>query len=150
RDVAQTIYERLFFYVFQLLSSAGQKRLIADDLRTQLGLPVLSAGDQQLSDKVRGLLSEIELRVTTLEEVFKQQQHAIQQMDSQLQVISQQVGVSTAIDYSFGLPQLDMPPLVEPLVRRQPAVSWYIEQLGMRTWCALHAEVGRGKTCLLR
>lgn len=149
-NAVDAIYERLFLYVFRLLSRPERKQLTVDDLGAQLRLPTLSPADQQLSDNLRILLCEIETRVAALEEGFKQQQQTNQQMDSQLHALEEQVGLTVAVDYAFRLPQLDLPPLAEPVVRRQAVVSRYIEQFELIAWCALYAEIGRGKTSLSR
>lgn len=149
-ESAQAIYERLFFYVFNLLANAGRKRLGIDDLQTQLRLPALSAADQRLSENLTILLSEIETRVAALEEDLKLQRQSIQKMDSQLQSLALQVGANVAVDYALGSAQLDLPPLADHTVRRQAVVSRYVELLRSKTWCALHGQVGRGKSYLLR
>jgi hypothetical protein len=113
-EAAQAIYERLFFYVFNLLANAGRKRLGIDDLQIQLGLPALSAADQRLSENLTILLSEIETRVAALEEDLKLQQQSIQQMDSQLQSLTLQVGANVAVDYAFGSAQTGPSPISRP------------------------------------
>src|SRR6185503_5517604 len=152
-NTVEALYERLFFYVFNLLSLPGVKRLTMSDLRTQLELHAFTAPEQQLFDKVKSILneiSELSARVGALEDGFERQQQKIKQIESGFDSLTDNLGVSVAVTYQSPMPQLDMPILSEQLVKRERLVSQYLDRLTIRTWLAMYGEIGRGTSYLLR
>jgi hypothetical protein len=149
-SAVESIYQRLFFYVFNLLSQPLIKRLAASDLQTQLDLQALGVKEQQLFDRLQPVLAQIDERVSVLEEEFTQQQRSLRQVELGLSSLTQDLDERLAFEYDPALPQLDMPVLPVPCVSREVPVARLVDSLGRKTWVALYGEVGRGKTCLVR
>jgi hypothetical protein len=149
-SAVESIYLRLFFYVFNLLSQPSIKRLAAADLNAQVSLQNLGAEEQQVFDRLQPILSDIGKRISALEEESEQQQRKLWEFGLALRSLRQDLDVRLAFEYDPVLPQLDMPVLPVPCVSRQVPVARFVDYLKYRAWVALHGEVGRGKTCLLR
>lgn len=147
---AMPVYQRLFLFVFKLLSIPGKKHLNNDDLRMQLSLPALTELDQELLSNIRSLFVELAARVTALEKIVDIQKQSIASLDSKVQSIVERSGVDVRVSYSLVPIQLDLPPIVPPVIPRRETVSFYSEVVKTKTWCALYGEVGCGKTYLAR
>ena len=71
-DIAETIdvdllYQRLFMYVFKLLTNSSAKKLDIGILKAQGLLPALNAQDQTISFLISELLDSLQGRVSALE-----------------------------------------------------------------------------------
>ena len=138
---AEDQYQRLFLYIFKLLSQPGLKRLTVEDRAFQLSLPPLSERDRELLDSVIIRILRLEARVDVVES-------SLSQLNSQVQRLAQEKGINAAIDYTVTTPILDVPPLVEQLSRREKIVSELSVILANHTWLAIYGSAGSGKTQL--
>lgn len=138
---AEEQYQRLFLYVFKLLSQPGIKRLTVEDRATQLSLPPLSEQDRELLDSVIVRICRLEARVDVVE-------LSLLQLNSQVQRLAQDKGIDAAIDYTVATPILDVPPSVEHLSRREKVINELKTILGNHTWIAVYGSTGSGKTQL--
>ena len=135
---AETLYERLFLFVFKTLSIPGPKRLNQATLELEARRKTPRAEDQQILVVIRSLLRSLEERVETLE---------IQHREM-LEILTQsKVGEI----YSGSKPDIivDAPPLVDKAVPREGAVLTLLDILKSRTWCGLVGPSSSGKTQLL-
>lgn len=161
---ARTQYERLFLYVFKLLSKPGQKWLTIESLQEQLTLPDLTDDDRTLFAHVQSQLLNLENRVGIVEEKLVQQAHNVLEHEARLQEHSAVLGIAQAqvqhllhmhgldptFTFSFTAPSLDVPydTLVLHLSRREESIENLITVTANHTWTAISGGVGTGKTHL--
>lgn len=137
---AETQYQRLFLYVFKLLSTPGPKRLTSDERDHQLTLPTLNATDHNLLASVVAKVCALESRVSELE-------HGLTNIQLQVQQVALGYTAPTIID--TGLPLiLDVPPPVALLSHRRNTVQNLLQEVMSCTWTALYGGAGQGKTHL--
>lgn len=142
QDEAETIYQRLFLYIFKLLSTGGLKRLKMDQLTIQINLPTLSQSDRTILERLKILFVELKERVDVLESIVQQQQ-------VQVQHLARQMGFNASINYSIYHPFVgDIPPLVDHVINRKDIVNKYLYFMDKGTWVALFGDLGCGKTQL--
>ncbi|RUS94452.1 hypothetical protein DSM106972_093470 [Dulcicalothrix desertica PCC 7102] len=148
---AEQLYQRLFLYVFKLLSQPSIKQLAIQDLIEQLSLPTLSENDHKLLNRLCNLesqVSSLKPRVSSLEQGLIQLQNVILPVSNQLQQELQQQGIDVAISYIFQPPDLSIPPMVEQLSRRVETVTTLARVYDSFTWLAIYGISGSGKTHL--
>lgn len=142
QDEAEIIYQRLFLYIFKLLSTDGLKRLTINQLTTQINLPTLSQSDRTILERLKIVFIELRERVEALESIVQKQQ-------AQVQHLARQVGFNASINYSIYQPFVgDIPPLVDHVINRKDIVSKYLGFMDKGTWVALFGDLGCGKTQL--
>jgi hypothetical protein len=145
---AKQQYQRLFLYVFKLLTRPDLKRLTFDDLLAQLSLPTLSESDRALLGTLTRRLDELEARVSSLERRVTEHSAAIVSVESRVNAITKAQGIQAAIDFTTVNPLLDLPPLVNLLSHRKTTVDATSNHLKTHTWLALVGSAGVGKTQL--
>jgi len=144
---AENLYYRLFFHVTQVLSHKGVKRLRVEDLEAHALTPSLWETEMVGANNVRQILLELDARVTSLEEGHAIHEAKLTVIDAQLQSIMKSANPSDA-KYSSDYVQLDMPPLIEPIVSRSALRTRITEQLGVDNWYQVYGDIGSGKTQL--
>lgn len=107
-EEANAIGERLFVYVFRLLSQRGLKTLTLADLERTLNHPTLPAADRLLLRTVAMVLGEVEARVGSVE-------RALPELRDRLDSLARQKGIEAAVEYTIATPDL------EPQRGRAPA-----------------------------
>ena len=92
---AKEQYQRLFLYVFKLLSQPNIKQLTVEERTHQLSLPTLSKKDHNLLQNLIFSVLNLESRVGTLEQDFTQLRDAFASQVNDLQPLRRQyVGIS--------------------------------------------------------
>lgn len=145
---AQEQYQRLFLYVFKLLSKRGSKQLTVDNLTYQLSLPTLSESDRQLLNNLSCWIQAIESRVVTLEQGLSQTNQAIILVNTEVKRLAREQGIDASIRYTLATPILNVPPSVTHLSNRTEIVNNLTNSLSNYTWVAIHGSAGTGKTQL--
>jgi hypothetical protein len=142
---AETLFERLFLYVFKRLCQDGLKRLTPEELSEQLKLPNLSVSDEA----VLGIVREFRGRLLELEQQVVRDNAVLKALSSQV------TGLITSFGSSFRyvqpIPSLDAPVLVDPAIPRSAVVAVVMGELSTGRWVSIVGEPGCGKTqlCLL-
>lgn len=166
-EQAHAYYERLFLYIFKLLSQSGQKQLTVDALQQQLSLPYLSDHDRNLVARINSRLAEFENRLGEVEEQIAQQSQDVAEHGTKLQEQRAQVtaltlaqaqvqqflhaqGFDATFTLSLAPPLLDVPSdlLVAHLSDREETVAEMIALLVHTNWLAISGGIGTGKTHL--
>ncbi|MEG4418116.1 hypothetical protein QUA70_05845 [Microcoleus sp. LAD1_D5] len=146
---AKEQYQRLFLYVFKLLSQPDIKQLTVEERTHQLSLPTLSDRDHNLLQNLIVNVLNLESRVGTLEQNFTQLPDAIaSQVNDQVQRLIQQQGVDVAINYFPTPPNISIPLLAENLSHREQTVKSIISIFNDYSWIAIDGMAGAGKTHL--
>ncbi|MEG4940748.1 hypothetical protein [Microcoleus sp. F4-D5] len=146
---AKEQYQRLFLYVFKLLSQPDIKQLTVEERTHQLSLPTLSERDHNLLQNLIVSLLNLESRVGTLEQNFTQLPDAIaSQVNDQVQRLIQQQGLDVAINYFPTPPIISIPLLAENLSHREQTVKSIISIFNDYSWIAIDGMAGAGKTHL--
>jgi hypothetical protein len=145
---AQAVYERLFLYVFKMLTQRGAKRLTRDALIAQLAQPALSGAVAQLLAGLKARVSEVERRVAAMEGTVAEYGTALAQVSADLERLVRPDGPLGVVRYAIEAPVLDIPPLAERRSEREGTVDQLAGIAAERTWLALHGSAGTGKTQL--
>jgi hypothetical protein len=139
---ARQQYERLFFFVFQLLSQEGHKSISLPMLREQLALPALNLEDQARLNALTAGLDALSRRVEVLEGAISSQGAQLSQLVERATRTDEIVALHMAVD----VPSLEIPPSVSPVSERARAAEYLLESVRGRTWTMLHGGIGWGKT----
>jgi len=137
---AQQKYERLFLYVFKLLSLPGLKRLCLEDRDRELALPVLGESDSKLL--------EVVAQVRALSERMSATEQDVSRLKEDIQQLARKSGIDVTVTYALETPVLSMPPAVATAAPRVSAVKEIREGLVGSAWLNLHGGTGTGKTQL--
>lgn len=146
-NTARAVYERLFLFVFKLLTQRGPKRLTADLLREQLALPRLSREDDALRCGLVAHLVALDDRVSALEAQGGAQAVALAQLRNQVEVLVRDHDIVAALDLRVR-PTLNPPALPRLVARREGLVRRVVDALREHRWLAIHGGVRIGKTTL--
>jgi hypothetical protein len=138
---AEEIYQRLFLFIFKLLSKQGIKILSIDILNEQLQLPNLLQSDIDSLRNMQSLFSELENRVNMIESTMSSH-------SEMLETLYQKIGDKKDVNYLSARSFLNLPPLVERISRRTASVQTYLNIMNDKTWIALLGDIGCGKTHL--
>lgn len=142
-------YQRLFLYVFKLLSQPDIKQLTVEERTHQISLSTLSEIDHNLLQNLIVSVLNLESRVGTLEQNFTQIPDAIaSQVNDQVQRLIQQQGFDVAINYFPTPPNISIPLLVENPSHREQTVKSIISIFNNYSWTAIDGIAGAGKTHL--
>jgi len=171
------IYDRIFLYVFRLLTQPAQKRLTRACLETQLASETISAADRLvlaqlqrqfaiLDDRVGDLeqsMSGVSESVTSLgvqqkklarefETAIRQQadviHHATSEFKDQVARLAHQQGIHVERIDPVGFVTVGNPPLVAALARRTETVAGLLKVAVDRIWLAIYGLSDTGKTHL--
>jgi hypothetical protein len=145
---AEGLYERLFLYVFKLISRAGLKRLTPADLAEVIARPTLSVADHELLDGVIVKLIGLESRLERGELERRQQEAIIARLDSRVHALASQQGVLASIHYVVEDVSLEIPPACARFCPRLEAAGAIREAAARHAWTALHGSSWTGKTQL--
>ncbi|MFN4246725.1 MAG: hypothetical protein ACK4EY_03330 [Flavipsychrobacter sp.] len=144
-EQADTIYARLFLYVFKILSHKGDKYLDRAMLLQQLTLPVLSADDEQALKGVLALIESLGSRVKKMEDALQGQARDINKLFAQ-------VGNIEKLDATFEYHRQSFsvsPPLLIPNGSdRTEKVATITNKFATYTWIAFTGINGTGKSQL--
>jgi hypothetical protein len=145
---AESLFQRLFLFVFKRLSQPGIKQLTSSEIREQLRLPDLNDRDQAFLAFIRDL-REVSRRVDQLEKHASRTDQILAAIQNQTSKLAEQVTLSA----SRSLPKasIDRPALVAPVLPRAAIVAIVGKHLADATWISVTGEPGAGKThlCLL-
>ena len=146
---AREQYQKLFLYVFKLLSQSGIKRLDVDQLSNQLSLQTLSLEDHSLLENVVVGLLSLESRVDNLEQNFQEfTQKFVLQANSQIQHQIKEKGVDYAPNLYPTIPDISLP-LIKTSSLRKNTVKRLINYFDSHDWIAINGIIGSGKTSLV-
>jgi hypothetical protein len=147
-EEAQGLYDRLFVYVFRLLSKNGLKSLSPKELDHTLAQPTLAAGDRQLLLTLAEALGGIEERVGSVERTLAEYSAALPGISDRLDNLARQQGIEAAVDYTVATPDLDPPPPLAVGASRGATVDRLWQVVQQHTWTALIGASTTGKTQL--
>lgn len=132
---ARQLYERLFLFVFRLLSQQGEKRLTPEGLLQQKDLPVLAEADRELLVRVRERLEILHLRMNEMETVLST---VVSRLVAQEEITSRP---------EFNLaPRIDPPGLPEPHALRMALVQHTVNALSDVRWSIITGVANSGKS----
>lgn len=144
-EEAQALYDRLFVYVFRLLSKSGLKSLSTTDLGRTLAQPTLAVGDRQLLLTLAEALGNVEARVGSVERALAECTAAF---SDRLDSLARQQGIEAAVDYTVATPDLDPPPPLVVGAAREATVDRLWQVVQQHPWTALIGASTTGKTHL--
>jgi hypothetical protein len=132
---ATQLYERLFLFVFKLLTQKGLKTLTPEELEAQKNLPVLAHADHELLHRVKERIELLTLRVHQLEFA----------MAAAMNRIAAQEQITSHPEFNLS-PRLDPPALADPLAPRTALVDGIVSAFSSARWVSLTGGVSDGKT----
>lgn len=147
-DESQELYQRLFFFVFKLLSQPGTKRLTQQHLQEQIARPLLSDADRVLLRSVVGVLDTLDQRVQALEQNSENQSTLLTRLTYEMGQLVRYRELDVAVAYTNDTPVVELPPLEGTVSQRRAAVQLLRNHLDNITWLALYGSSGTGKTVL--
>jgi hypothetical protein len=147
-EEAQGLYERLFVFVFRLLSRRGLKSLSRTDLQETMALPTLPASDRRLLRTVADALGAVEERVGSIERALAEYSAVLPSIQYQLDSLTRQQGIEAAFEYTVATPDLDPPPPLAIGAAREASVELLWDVVQRHTWTALVGASSTGKTQL--
>ncbi|WP_310425152.1 hypothetical protein [Chamaesiphon sp. VAR_48_metabat_135_sub] len=145
---AQQQYQRLFWYVFTRLCKHGRKQLTLEELNVQLALPSLSSTDRETLKTLKSWFSEIDNRVTNLEQEQQQNSQLVNELSAEIQQIAKTQGIDGAFQYVVETSILDIPLLSERSSLRGETIQSLSQTFINHTWIAINGSLGSGKTQL--
>ncbi|HEX8320460.1 hypothetical protein [Longimicrobium sp.] len=146
---AEALYQRLFLYVFKLLSLPGVKRLTVEALAEQLRAPALAEHDRRLLAELVPLLSAVEARVAVLEDRVDRLDFMVAETRADVEELTRRRGITAAVEYRVSVPTLEPPPHVARLATRAETVAALQPDVERHAWVALHGTSGLGKSELV-
>ena len=149
-EEAQDLYQRLFFYVFHLLSQQGLKTLTRNDLSTQLARPPLTPQNQALFAQITGQLADFETRVETVEQGLLGVEQNLATYRTELQRLVTSQGLPTTLTLGRRTFVYVAPPLGQGTVSREELVKSLQTDLATASVLVLTGQSGIGKTQLAR
>jgi len=146
--IADSLFQRLFLFVFKRLSQPGIKQLTPAELQSQLLLPTLTFRDYTFItfiQDLRGLARKIE----RLEDQAAQTNQVLTALGKRTSTLEEQATVGASL--SIPKASIDRPALVAPILPRAKTVEDVLMHLADSTWISVIGEPGAGKTqlCLL-
>lgn len=138
------IYERLFVFVFKLLSTRGIKRLDTSLLISHAQHTDLDTSDQALVNMLKELFGQVDQRLLNLEKQSDEQTKALHTVFKDLEVLKNDA------TFSFRVQQLSIS-APEPILNgasRRVKIEVVKEFLDLLPWVAFHGINGSGKTQL--
>lgn len=140
---AVAIYERLFLYVFKILSNPGIKRLTKTDLNEQ-SHRVIHAEEEELLASLRLVWKELEERVDVIERAIEDQQSQVEILNAHMAKLKEEVGFHASISLDVQRPLLDIPEFHRSIMRHD-LVNSILEQMQRISWLALQGDLGAVK-----
>ena len=146
--IADSLFERLFLFVFKRLSQPTIKRLTSADLHEQLRQPTATLRDWAFLEFIQDL-REFARKIDRLETRASQTDQILAALGERTTTLEERVALSA----SRFLPRIsiDRPALVAPILARAVTVGAVDKHLADATWLSVTGEPGAGKTqlCLL-
>ena len=137
----EELYQRLFLYVFRLLTQPGIKRLTTRALHEQAGASTLSAADHSLLNRLKDRFSVLEERVDHIEAT-------IDGLSGEVRTLARRQGMAVGEVDAIGLVSLASPPLVDHLSPRRETVAEVLRHFSGKEWLAFYGLWDMGKTHL--
>ncbi|WP_340397442.1 hypothetical protein NST50_29665 [Paenibacillus sp. FSL E2-0202] len=147
KESAKIVYEKLFIYVFKLLSKKGMKNLDKTIFTEVISRGKLSPDDQNLLQSIRNVWIQLEDRVSEVEVSHEQQKYQMTVLEKEVEILKNEVGFHNSIRLTTDAIFLDVP-LFENFIPRDDLVTLLEDIIGNNTWLALHGAMGNGKTML--
>ena len=138
----KTFYERLFVFVFKLLSSKGIKQLDAKTLRTQGLESTKSPQDRELVGLLRSLLSQVDQRLRNLEQQSDAQSKALNTVFKDVEALK----YDAIFSYRLQNISTSAPGTILNGTVRAEKVKEILDLLNLLPWLAFHGINGSGKT----
>jgi len=141
---SNSIYERLFLFVFKLLSTHGVKQLDVPTRKQQCELKSVSHQDQALLELLRSILQQVDDRLLYLEDKTEEHAVAITNIFSDIEMMKKDTVVS------FRLKNLSIvpPELITNGSLRAKKVDGIIDLFRTCSWVSLKGINGSGKSQL--
>jgi len=143
---SQEIIERLFFYVFNLLSRKGKKVLTIGNLEDAAESSALSVPEKKLFAFVSAVLEKAILQLDEISERVDQHDRLLGALSSQVEEMIAPNG--KGVDYELLSEEWTIPKSVKILVHRESAIKRVEGILAGHQWCAIHGDIQSGKTQL--
>jgi hypothetical protein len=143
-EESSNLYSRLVLFVFKRLSGHGPKALSPEDLDVIISEPRLSSADRgllEIIEQLHGLVTETSQEIRKIREDTADTRRIVRAMASS-------VGVGDVKAVAIQPLPIDVPPPVQHLSSRDASVGHLVEALKASPYCAIHGEVGSGKTQL--
>ena len=170
-------YDRVFLYVFRLLTQPSLKRLTRTCFEEQLTAPALADADRLVLNRLQSRFDILEERVgeveqsvdgvsesvthlvvqhrmfaREIEKALEQQtediQHATTEFKDEVTRLAIQQGIHTASIDSVGFVTIISPPIVEALSPRSKTVADLLSDAADKVWLAIYGVSDTGKTHL--
>jgi hypothetical protein len=150
--VAASLYDRLFAFVFRLLTQPGLKRLTREELLEQValwraGVP-LSPEDDRRVRELREIVRLLEERMAAVESSVTELRAVTAGSAAMIDALARQQGIAAAVEYVTRVVSLQEPPRVERASSRAVTVSEVLGRRSGANWLALHGVSGIGKSQL--
>lgn len=142
---SEIIYPRLFLFVFKLLTNAGLKKLESSELKIQLSLPELNAGDNELLQFIKETFCQFEVRVNLLEENTIINTNQISKLVDDVNLIQNS---DTVFDYRLKNISTSRPTLSKFGSQREKKVDVIIKYFDEYKWIGFQGINGTGKSQL--
>lgn len=149
---AGSLYDRLFAYVFRVLTQPDVKQLTREALLAQVelwrrGVP-LSHEDNRRVGELREAVRLLEDRVVNVESAVSELRAISSGSDAMIETLARQQGISAAMEHVAMRPVIEEPPLAAQVSPRHQTVETMQRELRAAGWLALHGVSGIGKSYL--
>jgi hypothetical protein len=142
---SRRLLERLFLYVFRVLSSKGKKALTVASLEQQLSRPTLDRSEEKLLAVLGQTLRFVVSKIERIEGIVREQGDWLGNISEQVLAITSQPEWSL---YRGPADIQGIPKAVDPLVRRSSQSESLRDGFALNTWMALYGDLQSGKTQL--
>ena len=144
-NATKNIYPCLFLHVFKLLTSSALKQLTRNDLLDQLKLPELNSEDKKLLPNLIALLSDIEGRVSDLEDKVSINTGNINSLLTRFEVLSK---ADAVFDLKIKNLSVSPPSIIRHGSLRKTKVKEIVDKFSSKSWLAFQGINGTGKSQL--
>jgi len=141
---SRAIYERLFVFIFKLLSKNGVKSLNKESLDSQVRNTIPDPADQKLVAILKALLSEVDQRLLNLENKSDEQTKALNKVFKDLDILRNDTLYSHRLQHI----STSSPEVIQHGSVRTEKVKMIAQFLELLPWVAFQGINGSGKTQL--
>ena len=144
QEDARVMYERLFVFVFKLLTQKGLKTLDREILHNLIQDRLYNDGDQELKTTINLLLSQVDERLINLEKKSDEQTKALSEVFKNLEFLNNDTIYTHRIQQISTSP----PELIKNGASRTEKIDIVLKFLEIIPWVAFQGINGSGKTQL--
>jgi hypothetical protein len=143
-EESHSLYQRLVLFVLKRLSASGPKSLAPEDLDGVISAPGLGAADSRLLQMVDLLLVSATESLQDIRDI----KGVTADVRETVRGIASRLGLGDLKAVAAQPVPVDVPPPVQCLANRETNVSQLAHLLETAPYCAIHGDVGSGKTQL--